>query len=332
MTQTVATLANKKQLAGNRFSWLVFFARRIFRAACTFFLVTLGAFFALRVAPGNALTLIAAGREIDPAIKAAWILRYGLNKPVLVQFLYYVRNLLQGDLGFSYYYDGRPVTDLLAPAIRITLQWQVPALLLATAAALLLGVGISASSSRRLQAIFTWFLLVGFSLPEFVVAALLILILSLRLHLLPVAGISSPIYLVLPVVTMAIPVCAGMCQVLRSDLQEIMQQDYVRTARAGGLGPFRVLMFHALPNAIQPFLNIVAFQAGRCIGGAFLIETIYNIPGVGRLAILAIQQRDYPVILGVTVLMTLAFVISSLLVDLLAGIFDPRLASAKLEA
>lgn len=294
--------------------------------------MTLGAFLALRVAPGNALTLIAAGREIDPAIKAAWTLRYGLDKPVFVQFLYYVRNLFEGDLGFSYYYDGRPVTELLAPALRMTLQWQIPALLLAVAAALLLGVAASASSNRRLQTAVTWLLLVGFSLPEFVVATLLVFIFSLQLHLLPVAGISSPAYLVLPVVTMAIPTCAAMCQVLRSDLLEIMQQDYVRTAWASGLGRFRVLMVHVLPNAIQPFLNMVAFQAGRCIGGAFLIETIYNIPGVGRLAVLAIAQRDYPVVLGVTILMTLAFVISSLLADLMAGMFDPRLSSVRVEA
>jgi ABC-type dipeptide/oligopeptide/nickel transport system permease component len=177
----------------------------------------------------------------------------------------------------------------------------------------------------------TWLILIGFSLPEFVVATFLVLVFSLRLHLLPVAGISSPIYMVLPAVTMAIPTCAGMCQVLRSDLVDIMQQDYVRTAWAKGLSGFRVLTVHALPNAIQPFLAIVAFQIGRCIGGAFLIETIYNIPGVGRLAILAITQRDYPVVLAVTTIMTLAFVISSLFVDLLAGVFDPRITSVRLE-
>lgn len=306
--------------------------QRIFRAAGTAFFVTLGAFLALRVAPGNALTLITAGREIDPAIRTAWILRYGLDKPVLVQFLYYVRNLFEGDLGFSYYYDGRPVSDLLLPALHMTLQWQIPALLLAVLAALLLGTAAAASSSRRLNSVVTWLLLAGFSLPEFVVATFLVLIFSLRLHLLPVAGISSPIYLVLPIITMAIPTCAGLCQVLRSDLQDIMQRDYVRTAWANGLSRSRVLMVHVLPNAIQPFLNIVAFQAGRCIGGAFLIEAIYNIPGIGRLAVMAVAQRDYPVVLGVTILMTLAFVISSLAADLLAGLLDPRLSSVTLEA
>jgi ABC-type dipeptide/oligopeptide/nickel transport system permease component len=166
---------------------------------------------------------------------------------------------------------------------------------------------------------------VGFSSPEFVVATVLVSVFALRLRVLPVAGITTPIHFVLPALTMAIPVCAALCQMLRNELTEVLHQDYVRTALAKGLPEWRVLTVHALPNAMLPFLTLVAYQVGRCIGGAFLIETIYNIPGMGRLAVGAVLSRDYPVVLAVTLVMTFAFVITSLLVDMIAWSIDPRI-------
>ena len=305
-----------------------YLAQRAALAAGSLFVATFGAFVALRIAPGNALTLLAAGRELDPALEAAWRVRYGFDQPVVIQYLIYVRNLIEGDFGLSYYYSGRPVIELLAPALLTTVRWQIPALLMAIVGALALSVATTGREKRWLDSTVTLLLLIGISLPEFVIAIFLVSLFSLRLGLLPVAGDSTPAHFILPALTMAVYSCAVMAQILRGELEEVMQQDYVRTARAKGQSIFRAVRVHALPNAALPFLAVVAIQVGRCIGGAFLIETIYNIPGVGRLAVQAVMQRDYPVVLAVTTLMTVAFVIVNLVVDLLAGVFDPRISIA----
>jgi ABC-type dipeptide/oligopeptide/nickel transport system permease component len=304
----------------------------VLRAVGTLLCATFGAFVALRLVPGDPLTLLAAGRQLDPLIESAWRLRYGFDRPLVMQYLLYIRNLLQGDFGLSYYYSGRPVTELLGSALRTTIQWQIPALVLAIAGALALAVTTCATRKRWMDSAITWLLLTGFSAPEFVVATVLVSTFALRLRVLPVAGVTTPLHFVLPSITMAIPLCAGLCQILRNELVAILQKDYVRTARAKGLSESRILWVHALRNAALPFLAVVAYQVGRCIGGAFLIESIFNIPGVGRLAVSAVLQRDYPVVLAVTTIMTLGFVVNSLLLDLVAGVLDPRIQFAAREA
>ena len=295
------------------------------RAVSTLVCATFGAFVALRIAPADPLTMLAAGRQLDPALEAAWRLRYGFGQPILVQYLIYMHNLLQGDFGLSYYYAGKPVVALIEPALRMTILWQIPALALAIAGAIALAMTTANTRSRWVDSATNWLLLIGFSTPEFVVATVLVSIFALQLHMLPVAGVTTPIHFVLPSICMALPLCASLSQVLRNELTEVFQKDYTRTARAKGLSALRILTAHALPNAALPFLMVVSYQIGRCIGGAFLIESIFNIPGVGRLAVSAVLQRDYPVVLAVTVVMTLALVASSLLVDLLAGFLDPRI-------
>lgn len=307
-------------------------AQCVLRAVGTLLCATFGAFVVLRLVPGNPLTLLASGRHLDPILESAWRLRYGFDKPLVMQYLLYIRNLVHGDFGLSYYYSGRPVAELLGSALRTTIQWQVPALLLAIGGALALAVTTCATRRRWMDSAITWLLLTGFSAPEFVVATVLVSTFALRLRVLPVAGVTTPLHFVLPSITMAIPLCAGLCQVLRSEMIALLQKDYIRTARAKGLSESRILWVHALRNAALPFLAVVAYQVGRCIGGAFLIENIFNIPGVGRLAVSAVFQRDYPVVLAVTTIMTFGFVVNSLLLDLVAGVLDPRIHSAAREA
>lgn len=306
-------------------SFLVYCLRSLFRAVSTLLCTTFGAFLALRMGPADPLTVLAAGRQLNPALESAWRLRYGFGEPLIVQYLIYIRNLLQGDLGLSYYYAGKPVLSLIEPALRITIQWQIPALGLAIAGAMALAMTTFNARSRWVCIATNWLLLTGFSTPEFVVATILISIFALRLRVLPVAGITTPLHFILPSISMALPLCATLSQVLRNELAEVFQRDYIRTAKAKGLSALRILTAHALPNAALPFLVMVSYQVGRCIGGAFLIESIFNIPGVGRLAVSAVLQRDYPVVLAVTVVMTFGFIACSLAVDLVAGFLDPRI-------
>lgn len=306
-------------------SWRYFWQRALLSVG-SLVVATFGTFIALRWAPGDPLTLLAGGRSLDPALVTAWRLRYGYDQSIVVQYLLYIRNILQGDFGLSYYYDGRPVSELLIPALITTIQWQIPALVIAILSALILGVFTASTHKRRRNSTIEIIFLLGVSLPEFAVAALLISIFSLQLQLLPVAGVSTPKHFILPAATMVIYLSAALSQILRTEMVEVIQQDYVRTARAKGLSRFRVLTVHALPNAILPFLTVVATWIGRAIGGAFLIETIFNIPGVGRLAVQAVMHRDYPVVLAVTTVMSLGFVLSSLMADLLASALNPRAA------
>lgn len=301
-----------------------FLLQRLLWAVGTLLAATFGAFVALRLAPGDALTILGAGRHLDPALEAAWRLRYGLDQPLVVQYLLYLRNLLVGDFGISHTY-GRPVAEFLTPALHMTIQWQIPALLISILGALVLGIATAAREKEWFDSLATWLFLTGISLPEFVVALPLVWLLALTFPVLPVAGTSTPLHFVLPAITIAIPMGATLSQVLGSEIAEVMQQPYVLAARAKGLSGLRLVMIHVLPNALQPFLPVVGFQVGRCVAGAFLIETIYNIPGVGRLAVMAVMQRDYPVVLAVTTLMAVAFVVANLLAELLARAIDPRI-------
>lgn len=172
------------------------------------------------------------------------------------------------------------------------------------------------------------FVVVGISLPEFVLATFLVAVFALGLHLLPVAGLDTPIHYILPSVTMAAYPCAVLSRMLRASLLEVLGQQYIVAAHAKGLSEFAVIMHHGMRNAFLPVLTALGIQVGRILGGAFVIETIFNIPGLGRVGMTAILQRDYPVILGTTILLTTAFLLTSLVVDVLYGVLDPRIRLA----
>jgi ABC-type dipeptide/oligopeptide/nickel transport system permease component len=301
--------------------------RRVLLAAATVLVSTFAAFLALRIVPGDTLSVIAAERLFDPRLVAAWRAQYGLDQPVLVQYFVYVRNLLSGDLGVSHY-SGRPVAEMLGPALAMTLQWQIPALLLAVVGAVALALATADARRRVANAGVVFLLLIGISLPEFVTATVLVSVFSLRLNLLPVAGVADPVHFVLPVITMAVYQCAALSRVLRGELRSAMHERYTLAARARGISRWDVLTRHALPNAIGPFMTLAGIQLGRAIGGAFLIETIFNIPGVGRVAVQAVLQRDYPVILAVTTVVVAAFALVSLVVDWLYALVDKRVSVA----
>lgn len=286
---------------------------------------TLLAFLAARLAPGDPLSQIVGQRAVDPAIVAAWRERYGLDRPVLVQYAIFVTNAIRGDFGLSYQYPGRAVVDIIAPAALVTLRWQSMAALLAIGGGIVLGMITAVRQHSWIDTTLTMSVLLGVTVPDFVIATLLISLFALQLQILPVAGSSTAAHYVLPAITLALQPCAFMARTVRAAMISTLDQDYIVTARAKGLHRTTIVLRHALRNACIPVLTIVGVQFGRILGGAFVIETIFNIPGLGRVAVNAVMQRDYPVILAVTVLLTAAFLLSSYLVDLLYGLVDPRL-------
>ncbi len=290
---------------------------------------TLVAFMAMQLAPGDPLELMAGERNLDPKVIEIWRHRYGLDKPLPIQYLIFLRNALQGDLGTSYFYIGKPVTEMLAEGILVSVKWETVGLLLAIGGALPVGIISALKQNTWIDNLSMLFALAGISLPSFALATFLIVGVSLKLGLLPVAGLSTPKHYILPALTMAAGPMALLARMIRASMLEVIRQDYVVTARAKGLSEYFVIIRHALRNALLPALTIMGVIVGRIFSGTFLIETIFNIPGLGRIGVTAVLQRDYPVILGATLLLSAAFLLATMVTDILYGFLDPRIRLAE---
>ncbi|MCB1688501.1 MAG: ABC transporter permease, partial [Halioglobus sp.] len=214
--------------------------------------VTFLAFMASRLAPGDPLRLMAGDQNLPAEVIANWEARYGLDQPILVQYLYYVKNAVQGDLGTSYHYIGTPVTELLGPAILVTLKWESAALVLAIVLALFLGTISALRHNTWVDTGAMTVALVGISLPDFALATFLIVIFALKLDWLPVAGYETPIHYVLPAITLAARPCALLSRLVRASMLDVLNQDYMTTARAKGLRERTVILRHGLRNAMFP--------------------------------------------------------------------------------
>ena len=286
------------------------------------------AFTASRLAPGDPLRLMVGDQNLPPEVITAWEVRYGLDKPIPVQYFYYVVNALQGDLGTSYHYIGTPVTDIIGPAILVTLRWEVVALFGAIVIAVVLGTISAIKHNTWIDTTAMSVALVGVSLPDFALATFLIVGFSLKLNWFPVAGYETPAHYVLPAITLAARPCALLSRLVRASMLDVINQDYMVTARAKGLREATVIVRHGLRNALLPVLTVVGIQIGRILSGSFIVETIFNIPGIGRVGVTAVLQRDYPIILGATLTLAVAFLVTTLAVDILYGVLDPRIRVA----
>jgi ABC-type dipeptide/oligopeptide/nickel transport system permease component len=299
--------------------------QRIIATVFSLFAATLIAFLASRLAPGDPIRLMLGDRSVSNEVVRQLQEQYGLNQPVLVQYAYFVRNALVGDFGTSYYYTGKPALEVIAPGILVSLQWEIVALALAVAGALILGTFSALKHNSWLDNLIMLFALSGISVPSFALATFLIVIFSLQFGILPVAGLTTPAHYVLPCLTMAAQPAALLARLLRSSMLEVINQEYMITARAKGLKEFWIIVRHGLKNALLPSITVLGIMVGRIMAGSFLIETVFSIPGLGRIGVQAVVQRDYPVILGITILLSAAFLLVTLAVDFIYGWLDPRI-------
>lgn len=283
------------------------------------------AFTASRLAPGDPLRLMVGEQNVAPEVIESWKARYGLDQSIPVQYLHYVRNALQGDLGTSYHYIGTPVSEIIGPAILVTLKWEVVALIFAILVAMVLGIIAAIKQNTWVDTTAMTVALVGISLPDFVLATFLIVGISLGLGWLPVAGAETPGHFVLPAITLAVRPCALLSRMVRASMLDVLNQDYMTTARAKGLRERAVILQHGLRNALLPVLTVIGILIGRILSGSFIVETIFNIPGIGRVGVTAVLQRDYPIVLGATLALASAFLLTTFCIDLLYGVFDPRI-------
>lgn len=297
-------------------------AGRLLLAIPTLLAVALLIFAGVRLAPGDPALTIAGEQATQETVEA---IRHqlGLDQPFLVQLGRYLMGLARLDLGQSIF-SRAPVVHEIAPRLPTTLAVAATSTALASALGLLLGVVAAVHHRRLLDYASMTFGLLGLSVPNFALALLLMLVFAVKLRVLPATGSGSLLHYVMPTITLGLSAAAVVARMTRGSLLEVLRQDYVRTARAKGL-PERVVVYrHALKNALMPVVTIVGLQFGQLIGGAVIVESVFGLPGIGKLLIDRILSRDYPVVQGTVLFAAFSFVLVNLVVDLLYGILDPR--------
>ena len=295
----------------------------------TAFLVILGVsclvFLLIHLVPGDPVDVM-LGESAQLGDREVLRVALGLDQPLTTQLWHYFTALAHGDLGSSLH-SRQPIAGLLAGRISATTQLAVAALGVALALALPLGVTAALHQGSGWDRGAMALALFGMSVPNFWLGPLLILLFSMELGWLPVSGREGPTSLILPAITLGVGMSAILARMLRSALLEVLSEDYVRTAYAKGLSPTAVVWRHALPNAALPVVTLLGLQLGALLGGAVITETVFSWPGVGSLMVEAINRRDYPVVQGCVLLISLAYVGVNTLTDLVYAVLDPRLRS-----
>lgn len=272
--------------------------------------------------PGDPAAVM-LGEFAKPEAIAALRAELGLDDPLLVRYVRYVGQLVRGDLGKSLR-DGRPVSVILAEVMPYTLQLALSAIVVAVLVGVPLGIIAAARSGTWIDGIISVVSLAGLSMPVFWTAIIFIVVLSVNLKLFPIAGTGTWKHLVLPAVTLALPTIGVLTRVTRTAMVEMLRSDFVRTAYAKGLGDVKVLTKHVLRNALIPILTALGLQLGQMLGGAVLTETVFAWPGMGRLTVFAVSNRDYILMQGLVLVLAGVYLLINLLVDVSYTIVDPR--------
>jgi peptide/nickel transport system permease protein len=310
---------------------LAHIVRRIVATIPVMAIVALFVFSLLYIAPGDPAAVI-AGDQASPEDIEKIRIGLGLDRPFLVRFGEWSWSILQFDLGTSMF-TGLPVTELIAQRLEPTLSLMVVTLILAVTIAVPMGVIAAWKAGTWIDRSLMAFAVFGFSVPVFVVGYLLAYVFALQLDWFPVQGY-TPIArgfwpwlenLVLPAVALGCVYIALIARITRASMLEVLQQDYIRTARSKGMGQGGILFVHALKNAAVPIVTVIGIGVALLIGGAVVTESVFAIPGLGRLTIDAIVRRDYPLIQGIVLLFSFVYVLVNLAVDVLYTLLDPRI-------
>jgi peptide/nickel transport system permease protein len=308
--------------------------RRIAFAIPTLILVSIGIFLMVRLLPGDIIDILFGGDQTaSEEVKEQAREQLGLNGSYLEQYWSWISGVLQGDFGFSLR-NAEPVSNIVFDALTVTLELVILALLIATVVGVPLGVLSAVKRDTGWDVAARVGGLIGLSVPSFWLATLLLLLTSRAFGWVPplvyISPFDDPIgnlsQFILPALSISVFTMAIVMRMVRATMLEVLGQDYVRTARAKGVGRRTVVSKHALRNALIPVVTIIGFEIGVLIGGAAIIETIFGLPGVGYVLLQAIFGRDYPVIQAMTLLIAFTFIFANLLVDVLYGVLDPRIS------
>ncbi|GKU81796.1 ABC transporter permease [Niallia sp. NCCP-28] len=302
-----------------------YLTRRLLFMILSLLLIVTATFFFMRLAPGNPFT---SEKQLPPAIEANLNEHYGLNDPWYVQYGEYLLRIVQWDFGPSFKYKSQTVNDLINEGFPVSLVLGLEAIFIALAVGVTLGI-IAALKHNKWQDYLAMIIAVlGISVPSFIMAAFLQYIFAIKLGWFPVARWGTFSQSVLPAIALAAGPTAFIARLTRSSMLEVLNNDYIKTAKAKGLGEFVITVKHTIRNAILPVVSYMGPLSAGVVTGSFVIEKIFGIPGLGAHFVKSIGNRDYTVIMGVTVFYSIILLVSVLLVDILYGLIDPRIKLA----
>jgi oligopeptide transport system permease protein len=295
--------------------------RRLGGAIPTLFIITAASFFMMRLAPGGPF---ARERVVPPEVEANLMKAYHLDEPLWQQFVRYLNGLLHGDFGPSFKYKDFSVADLIFGGFPVSLQLGGIAIVLALGIGLTLGILAALRQNSWVDYSTMSVSMVGIAVPNFVVAPILTLVIGLQLQMLPVGGWGRPAHYVLPVIALCLPQIAAIARLTRASMIEVLGSNFVRTARAKGLPARLTITRHAIRAAILPVVSYLGPAIANIITGSVVVEQIFSIPGIGRYFVQASLNRDYTLVMGVTVFYGALIIVCNLIADLLYGVLDPK--------
>ncbi len=304
-----------------------YIAKRLFYAALTLLLLVMLTFFMMRLLPGDPFI---GEKALPDATMKALQAKYGLDKPQWQQLLIYIGNVLRGDLGVSIQYKGRAVNDIIAQSFPYSFDLGIRALIFAVTSGVLLGIVAAVNRGKKMDTAAMTLAVIGVSVPSFIMGSLLQYVLGLKLRqwfgitLFPISGWSSFMSKVLPAFALSLGSLATVSRLMRTSMLDVLGQDYMKTAKAKGLSERQMVWKHAVRNAIMPVITVVGPIAAAVLTGAFVVENVFNIPGMGKFFVQSIQTQDYTMIAGTTLFYGAFLVVANLIVDILYGIVDPR--------
>ena len=296
--------------------------RRIVSMIITLFFVITLTFVMMHSIPGNPFT---GEKKLPPAIEKALMEKYNLDKPLSQQYVDYVSGVAKGDFGPSMKYNGRTVNDLIGDGFPVSAELGGLAILLIVILGIPLGVVAALKQGTWVDRTMIFFAIVGVTIPSFVLATLLIYVFGTKLKWLPTSRWVSWKSRIMPTIALGVSSIAYVARLTRSSMLEVINQDYIRTARAKGLSETVVVFKHALKNALIPVVTYLGPLTAASLTGSFIIEKIFAVPGMGRMFVESISNRDYTVIMGVTIFYSLILVLFIFIVDLIYGLIDPRI-------
>ncbi len=295
----------------------------------TLWLIVTLTFFLMHAIPGSPFN---EERNTSEMVQKNLEAHYHLDEPLLVQYALYLKSLVTLDFGPSITQPSQTVNDLLGRGFPISFELGMITLMIAVLSGIILGILAALRHNRMIDYMAMTFAVLGISIPNFVMATMLIQQVAVNWQILPVATWTSWKHMILPTLALATGPMAIIARLTRSSMLEVLTQDYIRTARAKGLSPFKIVIKHALRNALLPVVTVLGTLAAGILTGTFVIEQIFAIPGMGKYFVESINQRDYPVIMGTTVFYSAFLIVMLFLVDLAYGFLDPRIKLHKKEA
>lgn len=278
-------------------------------------------FLLVRTMPGNPFDIA----NLTPSNQEEMMRHYGLDRPILEQLVQYIQNLLKGDFGISFKKSGTTVSELILMEAPATMAIGGLAFLVALVLGTIIGIWMAVTGRDFVRGSILTFTTLGISVPNYVLALVLMLFFGVKLQWFPVLGLGTPAHYVLPVVTLAVYPIAQISRLVKTSYTEAMQQDYVVMARAKGIASWRITIVHVLKNAMIPVITTAGPMIAFLLTGSFVVETIYTIPGIGREFVTAVSNRDYTVVMGLTIFFGALIILCNLVADLLCALVDPRI-------